>query len=191
MISLRTALIIQSNNVICDAGGPDPETGKFAGWIMMDEERWSPLLNTEPIYSTLDDAKEAMENIVAMIKKADLSKEIDDLLSIYDEMGEKETIDFGSCCACGKEDKTVRNFVMLNVKGHIPGTGWGCVVCGIPADGATAVICDECVQRNVRTEEIKWVIKGYPLEKGRGLRSELTEYWDHNRSRHPEMDGLW
>lgn len=83
MISLRTALIIQSNNVLCKAGGPDPENGKFLGWIMMDEERWSPLLNTEPIYETAEAARKAMYDTVVTIKATDLGKDINQLLSIF------------------------------------------------------------------------------------------------------------
>ncbi|MCL6578010.1 MAG: hypothetical protein K6T73_01305 [Candidatus Bathyarchaeota archaeon] len=95
-----------------------------------------------------------------------------------------KALDIGSCCACGKEDKTVRNLIMLNLKGHVSGAGWGCFVCGLPPDGAIAVICDECVERNVKTDEIKWVIKGYALEKGMGLRTELTEPFGHDMTKH-------
>jgi len=83
MISLRTALIIQSNDVLCEAGGPDPATGKFCGWIMENVERWAPLLNTEPIYETAEVAQKAMRDTVAIIRAADLSKDIDQLLSIF------------------------------------------------------------------------------------------------------------
>ena len=83
MFSLRTALVIQSNDVLCEAGGPDKETGKFCGWIMEDKERWAPLLNTEPIYETAEVAQKAMRDAVATIRAADLSEDIDQLLSIF------------------------------------------------------------------------------------------------------------
>lgn len=83
-ISLITALTIQNNEVICDAGGPSKENGKYCGWIMMDVDRWHPLLNTETIYTTADDAKKAMLSIVSEIKKADLSREIDQISKIID-----------------------------------------------------------------------------------------------------------
>ncbi len=51
-MTLLTAFIIQGNSIICDGGGPDKKTGKWVGWIMKDEERWSPILNTEPIYGS-------------------------------------------------------------------------------------------------------------------------------------------
>lgn len=50
----------------------------------------------------------------------------------------------GSCCGCGKTHRTVRNVYSLGFEAPIPGTGWGCVVCGLPENGAVAVICDAC-----------------------------------------------
>ncbi len=80
---MHTALVIKSNEVKCDAGGPakncGENDGKYVGWIMLDVGRWHPLLNTEPIYPTAAAAKKAMEDLVEAIRKADLSKEIDSL----------------------------------------------------------------------------------------------------------------
>ena len=51
----------------------------------------------------------------------------------------------GPCCQCECTDG-VRNIFLLNRRGAIPGRGWGCVVCGLPPDGAVAVLCDACVE---------------------------------------------
>lgn len=68
-ITVRTALIIQNRKVRCEAGGPCKETGKYMGWIMLDVERWRPLLNTQPIYDSVEEAEQAMMDLVAAIKE--------------------------------------------------------------------------------------------------------------------------
>ena len=84
-INLITALIIQNNpEVYCEAGGPveeGPEKGKYVGWIMLERGKWHPLLNTEPIFSTKEEALAAMEQTVADIKALDLSKETAEIKS--------------------------------------------------------------------------------------------------------------
>lgn len=63
-----TAIIIKTNPLVkCDAGGPDKD-GKYVGWIMLDVDRWHPLLNTEPIYSSNEEAIKAMQLIVDKIR---------------------------------------------------------------------------------------------------------------------------
>ena len=60
---------------------------------------------------------------------------------------ELEIKDFGACCSCGAEGENVnvRNVVMLEQKSTVPGSGWGCVQCGLSMEGAFAVICDDCL----------------------------------------------
>jgi hypothetical protein len=48
------------------------------------------------------------------------------------------------CCWCGK-DRICRNVVLIQRLAPVPGTGWGCLICGLPNDGAIAVGCDECM----------------------------------------------
>lgn len=91
-----------------------------------------------------------------------------------------EDIDFGPCCACeGLE--LVRNIMMLHKKGLVPGTGWGCVVCHIPFDGASAVICDRCLETKA---EIRFAIYGYIVNKQRVKIEELTEPFEHDMKFH-------
>ncbi len=49
-------------------------------------------------------------------------------------MANLEFIEYGTCCACGK--KPGRNLVTLDYYAPQPGTGWGCSMCGLPAEGA-------------------------------------------------------
>ncbi len=87
---------------------------------------------------------------------------------------------YGPCCACGGGEN-VRNIIMLNVKGVEPGCGWGCVVCGLPCDGALAILCDDCVDRN---EQPLFAALGYVIEKKRIPIGELTVPHKHDLSMH-------
>jgi hypothetical protein len=51
----------------------------------------------------------------------------------------------GRCCLCETYDG-VANVLMLDYRAPKPGTGWGCVVCALPSDGAVAVVCDKYLE---------------------------------------------
>lgn len=86
----------------------------------------------------------------------------------YDE---EPPLDLGACCACGREASNTRNIMMLEYRAPVPGTGWGCAVCNLPADGAIAVVCNACLESKAK---ILWVVLGYPHEKKRALVSNLS-----------------
>lgn len=51
-----------------------------------------------------------------------------------------------TCSICGEMERT-ENMAMLNLDFKHNGTsesGWGCVVCKLPAEGAVAIICADC-----------------------------------------------
>lgn len=89
--------------------------------------------------------------------------------------------DFGPCCACGATGPTVRNLLMIERRAPVPGTGWGCVVCGLPADGAVAVLCDQCIDTRVSPRQ---ACLGYPASLERMPIDELTEPFTHDAARH-------
>jgi hypothetical protein len=92
--------------------------------------------------------------------------------------------DLGPCCHCQKTGPTVRNVVMLAQRAPVPGTGWGCFQCGLPLDGAVAVLCDECLEASL---PMLFVCVGRPGEGKRMPIEGLTnEVFDHDLSRHPE-----
>lgn len=96
-------------------------------------------------------------------------------------------LDFGPCCACGHPRTTVRNIVMLHKRAPVPGTGWGCCSCGLPMDGAIAVICDPCLaQYKTAPNNIRFAADGPVLEKKRIPIDQLTESFDHDYQFHPE-----
>ena len=50
----------------------------------------------------------------------------------------------GPCCMCAGDGV---NIIMLDRRAVIPGHGWGCFICGLPRDGAVAVLCNGCADR--------------------------------------------
>jgi hypothetical protein len=108
----------------------------------------------------------------------------DDDDDVLDYQDDEEPLELGPCCACGKAGPTVRNVMMLNKRGPTPGKGWGCFQCGLPMDGATAVLCDACLEGKAK---IIWVCDGYPKDGVRVRVDALSpERFDHDMSKHPE-----
>lgn len=98
-----------------------------------------------------------------------------------------DAIDLGPCCACGQEGPEVRNLVALHRPAPVPGTGWGCVVCGLPSDGALVAVCDACLESKA---PYRYAIYGMVADKGRILFGELADgYIDHNYDAH-RLDDL-
>jgi hypothetical protein len=98
-----------------------------------------------------------------------------------------EIEDFGSCCACGKHGPDVRNVICLNQLAPIPNTGWGCVVCGLPANGAVAVVCDHCLETK---QKIQFACEGYVSEKGRIAVGKLQGMFYHRIHLHAKYERL-
>lgn len=80
MITNLTAAIIRNNgdDISCYAGGP--VDGKYCGWICFNEDRGTfasggrdirprPLLSTEPIYDSREEAVDAMQKIVNEVRQ--------------------------------------------------------------------------------------------------------------------------
>lgn len=105
-------------------------------------------------------------------------------LSGIERRGVSGELNLGSCCAChGTEN--VRNVVMHDKRGPVPGTGWGCVVCDLPADGAISVICDSCLESKAKIVE---VIDGYASSNLRvPIESLSAEPFQHDTRKH-EME---
>ncbi len=94
--------------------------------------------------------------------------------------------ELGSCCICqGK--RGVRNILMLHQKAPMPGRGWACLICGLPPDGAVAVLCDRCMEPyQSGASRLRFVCRGYPDKDGRALIGELDpEPFDHDMKLHP------
>ena len=97
------------------------------------------------------------------------------------------TPSLGSCCCCGTTGRKVRNIIMLHLKSPMPGRGWGCVVFGLPSDGASAVLCDRCLKAYQKDNtKLRWACRGYPSEDGRIPIAELAGAHDHDMSKHTE-----
>ena len=65
--------------------------------------------------------------------------------------------DYGLCCICeGKLD--IVNIVNLPFKVKSE-SGWGCVVCDLPMEGAVSLLCSICIEDFV-IEDIKFLTYG-------------------------------
>jgi hypothetical protein len=93
--------------------------------------------------------------------------------------------DFGTCCICvteGCEANPVRTMIQMQWTCPVPGTGWGCVQCGVPADGALVVLCDHCAEKiqngalSIKSD-LHHVVSGELAGKGR----MDVETWRRNR----------
>ena len=95
----------------------------------------------------------------------------------------------GPCCACEKAGPH-RNIVMMHFTSPIEGVGWGCVICGLPADGAVAVLCDDCIEegRQHQGDEIKSVVLGYPEN---GERIGVDEYQHRDFDHSPDLHRIY
>jgi hypothetical protein len=89
----------------------------------------------------------------------------------------------GKCCVCEREDPTVRNILALHFVAPA-GRGWGCMICGLPLNGAIAVVCDDCLPTIQAGANPKFVCVGYPSANERVPFSSLTEPFDHDMSKH-------
>jgi hypothetical protein len=94
----------------------------------------------------------------------------------------------GMCCICLEEHPTVRNVVMLEVKAPKPGYGcWGCFQCGLPLEGAIAVLCDNCLEEHTQNgRPISLACVGPPSENQRVPLVSLTEPFVHDMSHHAD-----
>lgn len=97
------------------------------------------------------------------------------------EVQTEEWIDLGECCACGKTGISVRNIVSMPAEAPVPGTGWGCVVCDLPTNGALAVICDECHEM---MRPILRVCVGSPGNNSRVDYDEKLPAFGHDHTKH-------
>lgn len=91
--------------------------------------------------------------------------------------------DLGPCCRCGGGQ--ARNIMILPRRAPTPGTGWGCVVCGLPCDGAFAVLCDECAEACANGKEPLFVCDGFAVDKKRASYASLKgDVFYHDKAKH-------
>lgn len=77
---------------------------------------------------------------------------------------------------------------MLEVKAPKPGYGcWGCFQCGLPLEGAIAVLCDNCLEEHTQNgRPISLACVGPPSENQRVPLVSLTEPFVHDMSHHAD-----
>src|SRR5690606_22795304 len=98
----------------------------------------------------------------------------------------------GTCCYCQERQATI--VLMLDYKAPLAGHGWGCIVCGLPSDGAITVLCGCCWQLSHTSPAFKaWLKKplvcsGFPKDNER-TRLTDPEPFGHDMDKHAEEDG--
>jgi hypothetical protein len=98
------------------------------------------------------------------------------------------TTSLGRCCIC-ETYVGVTNAVMLDRRAPVPGTGWGCVVCRLPNDGAAAVLCDGCLDFIEAGVAPIYVCDGYAKDDRRTLFCQLPpERFDHDEDKHRQEE---
>ena len=109
-----------------------------------------------------------------------------------DEAEAAEPPDLGPCCVC-ESTKGVRNVIMLDRRAAITGHGWGCVSCGLPSEGALAVLCDDCLAKWQQDSGILTVAcRGYPATEGRIQIAELPpEPFAHDEEMHRAVEATF
>ena len=100
----------------------------------------------------------------------------------------------GPCCICETEvvmehngpDAPLPAIVYLRKKAPIAGRGWGCLRCGLPKDGAIAVLCGPCADEYYAGRaELRFACRGYPCD-GRVPIGDLSGSHEHDLQYHPE-----
>ena len=106
----------------------------------------------------------------------DIAKKIEEFVNQANEIAEEynadieeSPLDLGTCCAC-EGTWQVQNIFLLDVKGPTPGLGWGCLACGLPFDGAFAVMCEACLEAKA---DLRFVCAAKPHQPGRGSATAL------------------
>ncbi len=102
----------------------------------------------------------------------------------------KNYFNVGPCCKCGKEGPGVRQIIALDFEAPQANTGWGCLGCGLPNNGAVAVVCDSCLDSCLKNaDEIKFVLDGWPAEKKRLPIDQFKKVpFEHDVKKHPELN---
>jgi hypothetical protein len=90
----------------------------------------------------------------------------------------------GPCCVCGCAD--AHAIVFLDFFGPPGFIGWGCFQCGLPSQGAIAILCEPCVESGA---EPLFIADGhYATDR---VRLSLEHYrrvpFVHNDALHPEL----
>jgi hypothetical protein len=161
----------------------EPTTELDAFLRAYDDWAASPELCAGPLFDGMLEARAALNEAMGEAESGPSLAVSPRLLP----MGHEEPLvdDLGPCCICGGR-MGVRNLIMLDVKAPIAGHGWGCVVCDLPCDGASAVLCDPCLGAFQDGTPLRFACRGYPADDGRAPMKELTERHEHDMTKHQD-----
>lgn len=93
----------------------------------------------------------------------------------------------GKCCAC--QGTQAKYIVFLSFKAPVAGTGWGCLVCHKPQDGAIAVLCQSCIdEKRQPTEMVYGDLANH--ERVQIVQETRRIPFNHDYHKHPELAHL-
>jgi hypothetical protein len=94
---------------------------------------------------------------------------------------------YGPCCIC-EGTRNVRNIVAI-AKQSPHGQGWGCVVCNLAPIGASAIVCDKCIE-NFSAGQLRFycVPDGDDYVSGRAPTTELEQQPEHKHNMELHQD---
>lgn len=100
----------------------------------------------------------------------------------------------GPCCGCGRPLRHPLTVVLLEVKTKPVETpdglrrfGWGCETCGLPPEGAFAVLCASCAAVGV---EPTHAVLGDPEDKQRMPIRELLDQGPHEHDQRYHLNSI-
>jgi hypothetical protein len=119
-----------------------------------------------------------------------IGDEWDDFVTDDDDLvedGDADAPALGQCCIC-ETTVGVVNIVTLDRRAPIAGHGWGCMVCDLPPDGASAVLCGLCIRAYLAGEqELRFACRGYPASEGRIPIDDLPDgEFAHDQNKHAD-----
>ena len=95
--------------------------------------------------------------------------------------------EYGTCCICSEDIIGISYIVELYFKAPAEcQSSWGCFKCGLPNEGAIAIICEKCADTDDVYEDIRFIMDGFEDRLPVPPKCERVHH-DHDYARHPEM----
>ena len=97
---------------------------------------------------------------------------------------------YGMCCVCEAPNADPNFFQMDYKVPETVETKWGCLKCGLPIEGAIAVVCDGCLRKHgpdAIDDHIKFLMDGRDRRIPVPPPEERIPH-DHDYTKHPEVN---
>jgi len=117
-----------------------------------------------------------------MVPMKNTAKNVASAITEHGDPDDPRKLTESLCCCCGSTVGFVIHIVTMNLLAPQPGKGWGCATCGLPNDGAIAILCKSCHGFKPR-----FACDGYAAECKRvPVESLSPDIFDHDLTKHLE-----